>query len=136
MSMSIFFQTTGGGWYVKTFYITDQWATYVFPLLSFRVCDGSASGWNNVTKVRLSCWQHLDISPATAYISDLCASTGVINLLANSDFEVTTAEAMPDYWDPANSSVGIAADQWVLDTDSWRVAADLICPEFADFVCP
>ena len=81
MSMSIFFQTTGGGWYCKTFFITDQWATYVFPLLSFRVGDGSASGWNNVTKVRLSCWQHLDTSPATGgkHWAVSSAGTGVFS---------------------------------------------------------
>lgn len=43
-----------------------------------------------------------------------------LNLLPNSGFEVTTTEAMPDYWGPVENSWGTAVDQWVLDTDSWR----------------
>jgi hypothetical protein len=42
------------------------------------------------------------------------------NLLPNGGFEVTTTEAMPDYWGPVENSWGTAVDQWVLDTASWR----------------
>lgn len=116
MYMSLYFITTGGGCYVKHFYITNQWRTYVFPISIFGT-EGTVNGWNNISKVRLSCWQLTDPTPATAYVSDLQAG---INLLPNSGFELTTAEAMPDYWGPATGSWGTAVEAWVLDTDSWR----------------
>jgi hypothetical protein len=41
------------------------------------------------------------------------------NLLPNSGFEVTTAEALPDYWGPA-VAWGCSTDQWVTNMDAWR----------------
>jgi hypothetical protein len=119
MVFTLYFQTTGGGWYTKFFNITDQWKVYAFPLTSFGT-EGTVGGWNTITRIRLSPWQGSDPTPATVYVSDLIAGAGVINLLPNSGFEVTTAESMPDYWGPASGSWGTAVDQWVLDTDSWR----------------
>jgi hypothetical protein len=121
MYVSLGFQTTGGGRYAKYFYITDRWVTYVFPMSSFGVetSSGPVTGWNNVNLILLSCWQVTDPTPATCYISDLRASNNR-NILQNSGFEVTTAEAMPDYWGPTMINTGSYADQWVLDMDSWR----------------
>jgi hypothetical protein len=116
MSVSFHFITTGGGAYAKYFYVTDQWATYVFPLGSF-ASEGTVTGWNNVTKVRISCWKGEDSSPATACVSDLIASN-YKNLLPNSGFEFTTSEAMPDYW--GSGSWATYAEQWVINMDSWR----------------
>ena len=73
MYMTIYFQTTAGGFYTKSFYITDQWVSYTFSRASFLI-EGTVSGWNYVTKVRLSCWQQADPSPATVYTSELGTS--------------------------------------------------------------